>query len=345
MKTITFATTQMNLINCVEYLSSIEGKHHLCVLPDSTIREKQIMNLIHNESYSHIFDRVCCCHRTQVRLIDSIILAIFLFRIRILSFFADYDYVVTGNYRNYGARLMYRIQKWRNKNCTFIVCDDGLATKVIESNRLIELETGRPYMFYPSRIERYLSRTNNKGFIPGKIVYFTSYNIAVYNQDIIIKNNYNYLKHHLDCFKVDHSLFNTRALVIGQPLYNKDYISPAIYKEKLLKYADTVDGKIVYYAHPEENENDWNKLKITDRYIYVNNFIPFEIVASMLAAGCRVASFFSSVLINLPKMNKDLRPECIVFRKEELSTKANYSSIQSCYDSYRSMNINFYEFN
>lgn len=344
MRTISFATTQMNLINCVEYLNTIEGKHYLYVLPDSSRREKQIMNLVNNGSYSQIFDKVHCCHKTGKRLLDSVILAIFLFRIRVLSLFCDYGIVITGNYRNYGARLMFQIQEQKNNNCFFVVCDDGLATKVIESERLIEYKTGKPYVFYPNRIERYLSRINKTKIIPDKIVYFTSYDISAYNQDTIIKNNYNYLKQHLEGFNIDYNLFNTSAMVIGQPLYSKDYILPVKYKEKLQKYADTVEGKIVYYAHPEENENDWKKLMVSERYIYVNNFIPFEIVAAMLPSGCRIASFFSSVLINLSEMNKDLRPECIVFRKEDFSAKANYSSIVSCYDSYRSMNVRFYEF-
>ena len=73
MKTITFATTQMNLINCVEYLSTIKGEHALFLMADSPVRYKQIKTLLKNPAYSTVFNKIYSCPKTKNRIVDFIL--------------------------------------------------------------------------------------------------------------------------------------------------------------------------------------------------------------------------------------------------------------------------------
>ena len=86
------------------------------------------------------------------------------------------------------------------------------------------------------------------------------------------------------------------------------------------------------------------ELGVGDTYIFIDNFLPFEIIASILPRGCRVVSFFSSVLMNLHIMNESLKPECISFSREQLLKQSKYTVLEGCYNCYKSENVKFYEF-
>lgn len=345
MKTITFATTQMNLINCVEFLHNIQGHHTLFILVDSKIRRNQLMNLLNNPVYAKIFNKIVIRPNTNYRLINFFLTCCYLMILRFISKKNNYDAVVTGNYRNYAARLIYKLQKNKVESCKLIVCDDGLATAVIAKERLIELNTGKPYLFIPNRIVKVVNKKRVRGFIPQRITYYTTYNIPLAECDRIIRNNYHYIKNNLDKFNVDKHILECSVVMLGQPLYSKNYIRPEKYSSLMKKYSETIKGTAVYYAHPEESYKVWEKLKMQTRYIYVDNFIPFEIIAAMLPSGCRVVGFMTSVLMNLKEMNDNLRGECILISEEDLINKSVYKSLLLTYQHYRAQNIKFYEFN
>lgn len=334
----------MNLINCVEYAVTNDSKNTLFIMPDSCIREGQIKELLSNPVYSSVFEKVIFCYKTRYRILNFFGMFLSLLRLRLMSTVFEFNEIITGNYRNYGARLSFTLQRRRHHDCKLIVCDDGLATIMIGNERINEMQSRRPYMFIPNRLEDVLVKRKPQLFIPDQVTFFTSYTFDILNTDSLIKNEYNYLKNHLDCFEVNDVLFRSGALFIGQPLYTKGYVSVEKYRSKLLQYAHTVNERIIYYAHPEENEKQWKTLGISDKYVFVNNILPFEIIAALLPAGCHVASFFSSVLMNLRTMNKDLIPECVVFKQIDLSDKADYVSLIKCYNSYKSENVLFYEF-
>lgn len=344
MKTLTFATTQINFINCVEYLNTINGDNTLFLMADTPARQKQIELLLNNPAYSYVFRKVVKCPMSGIKLIDFSLTICYLLLLRLISKLNNYSFVITGNYKNYGARLAFLLQRKKQSGCELIVCDDGLATSVIAKSRIEELKTNKPFMFCAYKLLLYVHRKDLEFFIPQKITYYTSYNITTVNHDRIIKNEYSYIKTHLSDFNIENDVFNCNAILLGQPLYCKGYVSSECYRNKLFQYYKTVGSRIIYYAHPEENEKLWRELRVGDIYTYVNNFLPFEIIASILPRGCRVASFFSSVLMNLHIMDESLQPECITFSKEQLLNQSNYTALEGCYNCYKSENVKFYKF-
>lgn len=145
-------------------------------------------------------------------------------------------------------------------------------------------------------------------------------------------------------FNVNVNQFDCSAIFLGQPLYSKDYITAECYSNKLKQYATTLTDNIVYYSHPEETEEKWAELGVGEHYKYVQNFIPFEIIAALLPKGCRVAGFMSSALMNLNAMNDTLCGECIRLKEDELIDKEPYARLKVTYDYYAANNIKFYEF-
>lgn len=343
MKTITFATTQMNLINCVEFLCRIEGEHTFFFMADTPKRSQQIKNLLNIPAYSNFFHRIIYCPKTNNRILNFLLTLFYLIRIRWISLYAKYDKVITGNYRIYVSRLLYKLQCDKNDKCEYVVCDDGLATSVIAKARIEEINNRNPYIFPPNQLIKFIHRNNINNYIPEKIIFYTIYNLTISGNDIKITNNYQYIKEHLIDFNVDKNTFNCKAIVLGQPLYDKNYISKECYSHKLIQYSKTVQGKIIYYAHPEENLEHWSSLGLEDFY-YVNNFLPFEIIAALLPQGCRVVSFFSSVLMNLKIMNESLIPECIPLTENELLDKSNFVNLKENYICYKKENVRFIEF-
>lgn len=344
MKTISFATTQMNLINCVEYLSTIKGEHALFLMADTRARYQQINSILNNSAYSKVFEKIYRCPITNNRLIDFILYFVYLLRLHIISFFNSYDFVVTGNYKKYAARLLFSRQSNQNENCKLIVCDDGLATTEIAKSRIIEMQNKEPIIFWENRVLKYIHKRDESRLIPDSITFYTTYSFPVGDHDSIIKNKYKFIKTHLSSFNIDEESFNCKSILLGQPLYCKQYTTKDCYINKLVSYSKTVGERIVYYAHPEEKEDIWNELGLNDYYRYINNFLPFEIIAAILPQGCRVASFFSSVLMNLHLMNETLIPECITFNKEQLLDPSKFSALEECYQCFKEENVKFYEF-
>ena len=208
MKTIVFATTQMNLINCVEYLYTINGDNLLVILADSQSRQKQLESFLEKRAYRQMFSKVLYRYVTNNRFINFISTCLFFIKLRYISSNNIFDKIITGNYKSYAPRFIFRLQKQKVSNCQLIVCDDGLATNTIASMRLLEIKTRSPYMFFPNRLERFIYCKRKDQFIPDNICYFTIYNIPLADSDTKLINNYSYVKLNLSEFDVDKAKFD-----------------------------------------------------------------------------------------------------------------------------------------
>ena len=341
MNTITFATTQMNLINCIEYVSTIEGNHCLVVDSASRARKKQMQSLLKIPAYAYVYDKILFRSNRDSRLFDFFNTLIYHIKLFIISKIKHFDLVVSGNYLCFGSRLFC---SFLSKSASYIACDDGTGTITVAKERVEEVTMKRPMMYIPNRFIKKVITVNPQRFIPNQITFFTNYQIEPNGRDSIIKHNYSYLKEHLSEFNVDTDIFNCETIVLGEPLYFKGFVTRECYVRKLIMYAQTAKVPILYYAHPEETFAKWAVLKLQEQYKYVDNFLPFEIIAALLPDNCRVATFISSVLMNIKVVNSKVIPECISFKKDEVLPPFNYDNVLSLYHHYERIGVKFYEF-
>lgn len=342
MSTISFATTQMNLINCVEYVSSKKGSHILFVDSVSSSRKKQMLYLLQTPSYSKIFQKVYCRANSDYRILDFLFTLYYYFELFVLSRIMRFEEIVSGNYLCCGSRLFFAFS---SNNVKYIACDDGTGTIAVAKQRPEEGKMAKPLMYLPNRLLKIIVCHNKMKFIPKTITFFTNYSIESNGKDEIIKHDYCYLKQHLNDFNIDSTILKSNTIVLGEPLYFKNFTTKECYAQKLKQYAETAKSPIVYYAHPEETISKWADLEVQERYKYIDNFLPFEIIAVLLPDKCRIATFISSVLMNIRMINDKLEPECICFKKEEVLPQFSYDNVLMLYKHYASLGVKFYEFN
>lgn len=341
MNTITFATTRMNLINCVEYLSTIKSQNILIVDSASCARKKQMKAFLRTPIYARMFEKIIYRNNSNNRFLEAIFTSIYHIKLFILSRVVHVDKIISGNYLCCGSRLLY---SYLPKDTKYIACDDGTGTIEVATQRISEYDTQNPLMYIPNRLLKKIIHRNPTRYIPQSITFFTNYSITPNGKDVVIRHGYTFLKQHLQDFNVDASLFSKNVIVLGEPLYFKNFVTQECYAKKLKLYAGTVEGTVLYYAHPEETKFKWDGLQVHDKYVYVDNFLPFEIIAALLQPNCRVAAFMCSALMNIREVNDQLIPECIRFKRDEVLPKFNYDYAEKLYDNYKSIGVTFYEF-
>lgn len=333
MKTISVVSTQMQLINCVEYLFQTHSDSNiLIVTTKSRYRKKQLCEILENKCYSKYFYKIIYLSMTNIRFFDFFHLIIYTLYIRVFCLFKKFDICLLGNYRDFLGRLLYRYLR----SDELIVVDDGLASLSIEAGRHGELkEYKSPYIFIPNRLIRFFCH-NNTRFIPNKVNFFTIYDLKIFGNDLRTSNNYIYLKKISNTFNIPDILRQADAIFVGQPLY-RNYLSKDKYAWYLRQYAKNVHGSIVYYPHPEETYKEWLEMRLNDNYIYVENKFSFELLLSCVKENVNIVSFFSSILSNAKHINQLINLEAVYL--SEIDNNQTLSYLQLSYNKFKDEGI------
>lgn len=345
MTTLSIVTSQMNFINCVEYISKINGYHVLAVATTSTIRNKQLKSIIEKTVFKNIFNKIIYRNNSNIKILDMIYQFVFLFKLFALVSRQTIDECVLGFYKCCDGRFAYLWSSNYNSKCKLVACDDGTGTLLTVQERQKEILNNNPFIFYGNRVLKWYINTKRKRFIPSSIHYFTIYKIAVASVDTISWNTYSFIKSNLDAFEIPKNILSRRLLFLGEPLYNGGFLKEGVYPHYIQLLSQQYDGaRILYYAHPEERISDWKRLGLNCCDFVVNS-LPFEIIAALLPEGCIVVSYISSVMTNLHLFNDKLIGFCLCIDKNDLEESLQYDIWYKTLQSFESVGVKLVKFN
>lgn len=304
MKSLSFVSTQMQLINCIEYITEngIE-ENEIVFFAASQNRIRQILNVynlscnkcIFQSSHSFVFNG---------RYVYDVIVSLFLLmRVWWWTKTKKIDVCILGNYKIcYGRFFWYKKSKVKR-----VVVDDGLGTPIWYKIRYQRGYKGISDLFYNNRFVRWLLKSREDKMFPDSVLFYSIYLNPLNKKDIAVLNRYNYLKKHHSQYPNSEIFRDANAVFLGQPFHTKNIVTYKRYNEYLRKASKLLGNHVIYYPHPEETSNEWMEDDIKQIYQYVPNTLSFEIYALGMKAGGIVASFQTSAQPILQKMCPDIR--------------------------------------
>lgn len=332
MKTIVMASTQMQLLNCIE-LCKHKGIRSatLIVFCYSETRRQQMKEFLDIPEIRENFGKLIWFTAPRNKLLH--VLFHLWFRIFLWLHFktSTYTTCIVGNgFPVQNRLLMYHAQ---NSNADIFVTDDGLASVTSYNLRCVEIEKGVAANSITSGSDRlaYISsRVIN--YIPRKLNYYTVYDFPANKIDTTIYNEYIFLKSNYHIFNSNILNASPDIVILGQPLVQKNVISKEsfnYYIRNVIKENPT--SKIAYCMHPEENlDEDIFDDEVKNSIVVLKDKFPFEILAPA-AKLVSVYSFYSSALINLKCMNLPFFVYAIYIKEIDHNDALLYSRIKDCY--------------
>lgn len=183
------------------------------------------------------------------------------------------------------------------KHNNTILLDDGAATIDIARKRRDGLDREVPVKLYKKlkiNLKRFFLRLND--YQPDKVTFFTVYDIDVFGNDSLIKNNFNYIREKSLTSNVLDVIF-----FVGSPLSETGFMSEENYIKHLIKVKEYfVGNKIIYVAHRRENEKKLEKIR-KKLGVDVKMFdYPLEYQIAVIGQKPKIlAAFVTSVLENM----------------------------------------------
>lgn len=232
----------------------------------------------------------------------------------IMKAYQEVDTLFLGNYlighmRHFANKIKYK---------KLVALDDGTDTLRINELRITNItnisnkqkvsiwKTFKGYMR-----QRYIEWDSSEA---SSIIFFSTYDLNVRKGDILIKNNFLYLKSQLQSQQV-----NDEVYFLGQPLVEDGYITNKCFYRYLsgIKFYFK-NQKIVYLPHKRESEESVSQ--ICENFDFqVRKFkVPIEI--NLLNAKQRpiiLASFFSSALDNCRLIFGDILTIKVFYIRED----------------------------
>lgn len=305
-KTVSIISTGLQLINCAEYIKA-QGEHNnvLVVYASSKRRIAQIKALIANKTYDGIFEKIVYLREFSNRYLNVFNVILNIIRLYLISI-GKTKCCIAGNYLMASHRFL--IARFNKRDVKVVLVDDGLTTTEVAKWRPIELKEGIVHMFNGSFTTRLFYLPVRRYCVPKKVQYFTVYDVNVSSiGDEYIRCDYEYLKSHIQNFEINSEVFSGECFFISQPLY-KSIITKHSYCSYLNEFAKLTDKKdIIYIPHPSEDNFEQEIIpSLAKKYRVIKTSLPFEIIASIIKPGASVFTFYSSVIVNLMEMRKDL---------------------------------------
>lgn len=306
MKTVSVVSTQLQLINVLEFLNShdsLDGENVL-IITTSIQRERQIYILLESLIKYVSFKKVIKIRINNNNRLYSYLTSICaFFRLSVIPLYNPIDYCIIGNYHNeYHRYIAFRLRKRLYNKSSIVVVDDGLATITCFSDRKKEICTGRPFTFGNRIIMLYFSILGRK-LIPEQVVFYSFLDDLDNDIDKCEKNTFCFLKKHLEVFKIPEIFKTTHVIFLGTPLCQRGSLSKENYNYYLKKIIEKIgDSSFIYYGHPEEKDISWLSDEIKRQCIFIPNLFPVEYLAGVLDSSYEVYSFFSTSLVLLHKI-------------------------------------------
>lgn len=212
-----------------------------------------------------------------------------------LARFGQVDRLVVGNlFNQYMQHVAIRVHY-----SELVAVDDGTDTLRVATLRqkVVDIPKESP----PIGLIQSIKQLVNRRYVdwdarqPQTVTFFTAYDLAVSTKDRLIKNDYRWLRKHVNGFNS-----NGQVYFLGQPLVEDGYLEESTYLEYLNKIVGYFDKKPVLYI-PHKRESNRTVMLVEHKVGLATRSFggPIEVILA-LDNECPdvLASFFCSALEN-----------------------------------------------
>lgn len=333
---ISVISTQMQLINCIETIKNKGCEtNDLIVYIASKGRYEQINELLKTDYCQSVFNNIIVVNLySKNRAILFYNLLKFKKTLVLWLKKRTYDFCISGNYGyNFHMYFMYLVGL-HNLRVEYILVDDGAAMINIAYRRMREIQDDTPKR-HLSNIEKFFFDIEGYlTFVPSKLTYYSVYDIETTNDDILVKQNYNYLKSYNNKDINISDDRNIDVIFLGQPLIEGNILTYEQYNRYLQAIANYYcDKKLMYVYHPIESSTslDYNNRK---RYQTVRSKFSFEILATSVPENTKIISFYTSTLPNLVYMGFNFQIISVYLNEINNLDSEKRRNIQRVYDNF-----------
>lgn len=295
MTSISIISTQLQLINCVEYIKEHNVANNVLIVDAiNSSRLTQIMQLLNSKLYSNIFEKIYYRSISNYKLfyLDIIYLKLL---ILYLSIFFKFDYAIIGNYKALQHKYLFLCSLKFKKDVKYIVVDDGTLSFFYKELRDYELNNIRKasnsisrslkFVFFESFIARFMHR----------IEFFSLYSLSVSELDCLSHNSLTYLKQNIGKLELAVDFSQYKTLIIGQPFVQMKYFDVCALKRIIDFISKKVKiEEVLYVCHPAEDEAIIESLGLRA----VKLPIPFECLVKLFPLDTNIYGVTSTALIN-----------------------------------------------
>jgi len=296
MKCISIVSTQLQLLNCIEFVCQNNITDHTLLIYAAS--EKRLIQIKKVLQLPYV---ACKIQKTFFLLAygrgSGYIRTLFnRARVRALFVMKQYDYCVICNYHNIAHRNLYRLAS-SNPNTQLVHLDDGLAIADCIELRKKELERGKPELVC-SRSDKYLYNYCINKYVPKSILFFTPYKVNVTDVDKYVKNDYSYLKAQMLLNNIV-NLSNAPVIILGQPIVAFGLLTKQQYSnciERVLDSYGISKGPYMYLPHPVEDVTSSLEKRVANKITLLKSGLPFELLCTTINADALVMGFYTAAL-------------------------------------------------
>lgn len=344
MRSISIVSTQMQLCNAIELINQLHyNDNYLIVNAKTKFRDEKIKELLLSPAYKNFFART---YKTYVNTFlgrffeDFYIKAIIFF----LSKRKIFDVSIIGNMKFIEHRYVWYRSYLRNPQVSLFIVDDGIVMCSYPKIRTEEVLNHRisSDCVLSGRIISILYHSKSfRSFVPTSITFFTIFSLFIREDDRIKLNDYRYIRKHISDFGLDYKYDNKDIIVLGQPLVKMGLLTKDRYNQYLSYIYENFKpiDKLLYFAHPAEDENSSISEENRKKLIYLQNKLPFELIAMILSYNIKIVGFYTSVLANLYVIRPDFDVYCMYIDECEYISHSDFILVKNAFDYIRNSHI------
>ena len=183
-------------------------------------------------------------------------------------------------------QFMYH-KDYLQKSDIYIMQNNSMYEKIKKLKNIVKLFSMK-YLFN-------LNKSN-----PIKYNLFTCFNLKINNEQLIIKNDFSYIK----SVFLDYKVIYDEVYFFGSPLSEVEIISLDLeieFLKKVFNYYKDKNLKFIYIPHREDSLNKINKIKQFCNILYLDTIAEIALMTNKQLPAF-IASFISTVLFTLPKI-------------------------------------------
>lgn len=329
MKSLSLISTQMQLINCIEYLVTHKIEENEVVFwALSKTRKTQLLDVFNIPCNRQLFKGYRFFTFNGGNIHDILVSVWMLFKMWIWALTKKVDVFILGNYKTCYGRFFW----YKQPNAKRTVVDDGLGTPIwyeIRANRGFK---GISEMFYDNKIIRSLLKRKEDAMVPESVRFFSIYTDIKNPNDSVEFNSYSYLKANIGQYPESDAFKSCDFVFLGQPFHTRGYVSHQKYNEYLKKtYSYIGEKQAIYYPHPEETDNSWMDDVVKTKYQFIPNKMIFEVFALAMKPKSVIASFQTSSQPILLKLCPDIKQLAVYLEEADGQHTPFFEEIKEAY--------------
>lgn len=301
-RSISIINTEIQLINVIEAIQHFECQDNYLVIGQFNIRLDRIHKIekmLEEPTFKQHFKKIIhlplyLSNKNPLRFMGYILAYIKFFFLILFS--KKFDCCFFGVVTDIIVKPVVYLTHYKNRNCMLCVIDEGVRV-MADANDRVQNES-QLLLQQKKKIgllHGFFLAISRKWIYPA-LTYFSIYPLPLLEHDILIKNQYDFLRNHpLDLIKLE----KNSIVIVGQPCAELKITTLEVYKRIVLQFISQHPDCQIYYApHPIETDcYQW----MPDQVTLLKTKYPLELLIISNTVKTLIG-FNSTVLFNCAVM-------------------------------------------